>query len=381
MNKLSDKDEFNKDCKGYDYLPSVVPKKRRVIAIGDLHGDYKVTIKSLILAGVIKQKHTNTDTLENIINFSQEDYHQDIDIWDWVGGDTVVVQVGDQVDRCRPTHPYKCNDIRATVNDEASDIRILRLMTNLHKKALKYGGAVYSLLGNHELMNSQGNLNYVSYKGLREFDNYKDPNNPKKIFASGEKARIHAFAPGNELAKFLGCTRQSALIIGSNLFVHAGILPEWAKKHNINKQDDLQNFNKLVRQWLLGNLTMKYIIQEIVGSHENSSFWTRIFGNIPTAINIFDSNKCQEYVEPILKILNVGTMIVGHTPQFAKDKSGINSTCKGKTNKGKLWRIDFGGSSAFTQFDKSEQEGTGPMPERQIQVLEILNDTEFKILK
>ena len=31
-------------------------------------------------------------------------------------------------------------------------------MTKLHKKASKDGGAVYSLLGNHELLNSLGNF-------------------------------------------------------------------------------------------------------------------------------------------------------------------------------------------------------------------------------
>ena len=67
-------------------------------------------------------------------------------------------------------------------------------------------------------MNSMGNLNYVSYKGLKQFDNYKDPNNPYTSFENGADARAYAFAPGNEYGKMLGCSRQSAIIVGSWLF-------------------------------------------------------------------------------------------------------------------------------------------------------------------
>ena len=34
-------------------------------------------------------------------------------------------------------------------------------------------------------------------------------------------------------AKFLACTRQTALIIGSNLFVHAAIVPDLAKEYKV----------------------------------------------------------------------------------------------------------------------------------------------------
>lgn len=204
MDNKSDLEEFNKNCPKYNYLPTILPAAKRIIVIGDLHGDYDLTIESLILAGVI----------DNNLN--------------WVGNDTIVVQVGDQIDRCRP-YDHKCDHELATVNDEASDIKIMKLMTELHNKALKEKGAVYSLLGNHELMNSLGNLNYVSYKGLKEFDNYKDPDDLSKTFTSGAHARAHAFAPGNEHAKFMACTRQSSLIIGSFLFVHAGIIQNLLK--------------------------------------------------------------------------------------------------------------------------------------------------------
>jgi len=330
-------------------LPTVLPKAKRIIAIGDIHGDYKLMIDSLLLAKVIRKKMVGGRIQKRMINNKKKD------VWEWCGGKTIVVQVGDQLDRCRPNE-YKCSDPRATKNDE-SDIKILKFMTNLHKKAKKQGGAVYSLLGNHELMNVEGNLNYVSYEGLQEF--------------GGEEGRKKAFSPGNRYAKYLACNRQSALIIGSTIFIHAGIKKEWAMNNNFNDRKGLKEFNRKIREWLLGNIKTTSVIKNII--HGESSFWTRIFGKIPPNSNMF---KCDEFLEPVLEMYNLGHMVVGHTPQFAKFKNqGINSTCNNK-----LWRVDFGGSQAFSEFDDSEQSGTGPMPSRKVQVLEILNDKEFNIL-
>ncbi len=349
----SDLEEFKKDCPKYNYLPTILPAAERIIVIGDLHGDYDLTIESLKLAGVVDDK------------------------LNWTGGNTVVVQVGDQVDRCRP-YEYKCDDERATINDEASDIKIMKLMTDLHEKAKNdatVNGAVYSLLGNHELMNSLGNLNYVSHKGLREFDDYKDPDDPSKIFTSGAEARAYAFAPGNEHAKFMACTRQSALIIGSFLFVHAGIIPEFTEKLNIKSKKDLVKVNKLVRKWLLGLINKDYVDQ-IVGSYKYSMFWDRILGGIPPNMNNNDS-KCVKYLDPVLKLFNIGYMVIGHTPQSFSNQDNINVTCDNK-----LWRVDNGSSGAFHHFDDQFKK-SGEMDKlRKAQILEILDDGKtINILK
>lgn len=345
---------FQEYCQDYDKLPYILPAKKRIICLGDLHGDWELTLNCLKLA--------------NVIN----------DDLDWVAEppDTVVVQIGDQVDRCRPDVDNKCDNPDTTPFDEASDIKILEFFTDLHKKAKKKGGGVYSLLGNHEILNVTGNMNYVSYEGMKQFEDEINPETGKK-FKSGKEARKYLFKKGNKYSKFLACTRQTALIIGSNLFVHAAIVPDLVKKYKV---DDL---NLLVRKWLLDLINdddkLEGIgkVSDILLNYNISPFWPRVLGNLPQNLPLEDET-CIEYLTETLELLNCNNMIVGHTPQpFSKSKTGINVTCRdGKdgVNKG-VWRVDVGSSLGFENFkNKKVKELTKP------QVLEILDDNKFNVL-
>ncbi len=144
---------FKEHCSGYNYVPTILAKVPRIIAIGDIHGDYELCIKLLKIGKVIDNN------------------------LDWIGEDTIVVQVGDQIDRCRPYNGKTCDLKETTMDDEHSDIKILKLFTKLDKMAQKNipPGKVISLLGNHELLNVQGYFNYVSHAGVEKFNDYKDP--------------------------------------------------------------------------------------------------------------------------------------------------------------------------------------------------------------
>lgn len=337
----------NKYCKDYPDLPTIIPAHKRIIAIGDTHGDYDTTIKILKLAKLI----------DNNLNWIAEPK------------DTIVVQVGDQIDRCRP-YIHECIHENATVDDEASDIKILKLFTDLHTKALKKGGAVYSLLGNHEIMNSQGKLGYVSKKGLDEFSQYYNKNlPPEKRFKPGWDARTFAFKPGNELGKFLACTRQSAIIVGSFLFVHAGIVPQLLEKYNITKRDDIHLINKAIKMWLLG-LIDESKIDKLLNDHTISPFWPRLLGNMPTKLSS-NHKDCKQLLDPVLETLKINGMIIGHTPQFYVNNIGINGTCDNK-----LWRTDHGSSRAFANI-----EDFFTKKDRSIQVLEINDNKTMVVLQ
>lgn len=337
MNMNGDNDdEFNKYCKNYKYLPSILEARKRIITFGDIHGDFSLLINCLKIAKVINDKN------------------------DWIGDDTVVVQVGDQIDSCRPGK-FKCTNPNATKNDKNDDVKILKFMTLLNTKAMKHGGYVYSLLGNHEILNVMGQFNYVSYENIVEFENYDKtlPKNMSKI-NKGIAGRKKAFEKGGELAKFLACTRMTNVIIGNFLFTHSGILPEYLNKLKINNQKDLIKINNFVRKWLLGLIDDSYV-SDIILTSNYSMFWNRILGAIPHNVSN-DDEKCVKYVDSVLKILNVGHMIIGHTVQ---ENIGINSVCDDK-----IWKIDIGGSHAFDFLGN-----------RKIQILEILDDKQINILQ
>ena len=91
----------------------------RIVAIGDIHGDYDNYIEVLKNAGVINRRGR------------------------WSAGKTHVVQVGDIPDRGPDT------------------LKIIEHLQKLEKQAQSAGGRLHLLIGNHEHMNITGDLRYV----------------------------------------------------------------------------------------------------------------------------------------------------------------------------------------------------------------------------
>ena len=286
--------------------------------------------------------------------------------------------MGDQVDNCRP-FDKKCDekdsDILSSYSGESpEDIRILEFFTNLNEEANKHGGAVISLLGNHEIMNVDGNMNYVSYQDMDKFKNYKDKENPDLTFATPKEARLHSFKPGNEYAKLLGCTRLPALIIGNYIFVHAGFINQFLDKLKLTNRQDLYKISYVMRLWLLGLIDKNNVVN-IINSKSYSLFWDRILGGIPPNMSNEDP-RCVKYLDGVLKLFDVKSMIIGHTPQYFAHHDGINKTCGDG-----LWRVDFGGSFGFHKFDKEfDNESNKAVDFRRAQVLRIRGDNRPEIL-
>jgi 3',5'-cyclic AMP phosphodiesterase CpdA len=91
----------------------------RIVAIGDLHGDFDHYLAALRGAGIVDAKGR------------------------WIAGATHLVQTGDIPDRGPDTR------------------RIIEHIAGLAKQAAKKGGRVHNLMGNHEAMNVRGDLRYV----------------------------------------------------------------------------------------------------------------------------------------------------------------------------------------------------------------------------
>lgn len=400
-------DKFEEDCPKYNAMPHILPAVDRIICIGDIHGDFKLMIDCLELGEVIKR----------ISSVKENEYPEDISNYEWIGNNTVVIQVGDQIDRCRPSVSVKCDDPTATPDDEGSDLLILEFLNELHKLASKDNGAVYSLLGNHEIMNVMGNMNYVSFKGAEQFlkeEEIKDKET-KEIYDEGIEIRKDKFKQGSEYAQLLACTRQSVLIIGSNIFVHAAVTKEIAKQFD---RENIKDVNVAIRQWLLNKLDENVKVEsekakkafdlgQILTNINVSLFWPRILGHLPSDKSELGKNEstqdtCEEHLNPVLEVFQCNNMIVGHTPQFSLSKNqphGISRACnfskldsEGTTKDYGIWRVDIGASTAFNYLQSIEDpdsEGKELMVSKKAdiltatvpQVLEINNDTEFNIIK
>jgi hypothetical protein len=256
--------------------PSSIPAVPRVVAIGDVHGDYEATLRVLRLAGAIDEQAQ------------------------WAGGELVLVQTGDELDR------------------GSGEQQIVDLFEALRPQARAAGGWVLALNGNHEIMNAQGDLRYVTPGGFEDFADAIDPKlveDPRLRQAPAQaRARLAAFLPGGPYARILA-SRNVAVIVGKTVFVHGGIRPPYA-------EEGLESFNRPTADWLRGEGAA---LPDAMTDPEGP-IWTRAYSQK------VDVAACDE-LEDALSKMGVDRMVVGHTVQA----QGINPACEGK-----VWRIDVG---------------------------------------
>jgi Calcineurin-like phosphoesterase len=175
----------------------------RVVAIADVHGAYAELVALLQATAILDAELR------------------------WSGGDSLLVSLGDLVDR------------------GAQSREVLDLLMRLQREAAVAGGAVHVVLGNHEAMTLLGDLRYVAPADYAEFA-AEEPaalraevyerfraDNPalepdiasasfEQRFPPGYFARQQAFAPNGRYGSWL-LALPSIVVIGDTAFVHGGL--------------------------------------------------------------------------------------------------------------------------------------------------------------
>lgn len=259
--------------------PSRVPGGPRIVAVGDLHGDLEAARTALRMAGAMG-----------------EEGH-------WIGGDLILVQTGDILDR----------------GDD--ELEIWKLFDRLAEEAHSAGGAVYLLNGNHELMNAYQDFRYVTEGGFMDFRDTPLPPSPDSALLAmspDEQGRAAAFLPGGPAALRMA-DQNIALVVGKTLFVHGGLLP-------VNLTLGLDSLNAQAREWLRGERPEPEWVRG-----EGSPVWARLYSRQP------DPTACDTLCQ-VLEGLQLDRMVVGHTVQ----ESGITGFCGGR-----VWAIDVGMADAY----------------------------------
>ena len=281
----------------------------RIIAIGDIHGDYKIFIKCLQVAKLID------------INMN------------WIGKDTYLIQLGDTLDGKRPG-----SKIDSEFLQESGEVEILRYILYLDSQAKNQGGRVISLIGNHELYPYylQNDKSFI-----RDFVKTADINEFKKHY---KVDRIKFLQPGNIGGSLIGKTRPLVLQLGEFLFIHGSITDTLIKTNLINGKVDIPEINKKTSLWLQGKGKIPEFLSDM--SEENPVF-SRLYSNKKD----FTEKECKKLEDQLKRFNGVNYVVMGHS-----SFKTINTTC----NK-KLIRTDISLSRAFG----------GKISDKKVQMLEI----------
>lgn len=257
----------------------------RIVAVGDIHGDYERYIQVLRSAQIINR------------------------MTDWSGGRTHLVQMGDIPDR----GPYPR--------------KIMDLLMKLEEQAEKAGGRVHVVLGNHEAMNVYGDLRYVTPE---EYEEFRDSNSEqvrqafwgraleemyKNAEAGGTTAAIDsafrrrwranyplgffehrsAYAPNGKYGRWI-LNHNAIIRIDDTLFVHGGIGPKYA-----DVAPDVIN------QKVRSELADFSLLQGGIITDEEGPLWYR-------GLAQGDELELAAHVDAVLTNFGVRRIVIGHTP-------------------------------------------------------------------
>jgi hypothetical protein len=235
----------------YNEYINELPSHKRLIIIGDIHGDIRRFKNILVNAQVI-----NNDL-------------------EWIAEppETIIVQLGDQIDSLNraPTQEWEV----------LKDYEMIYFTENLNLIARAKGGYCISLIGNHELMNIIGDFSYVSKN-------------------SSSDIRQQLFKPKGTLALILA-KRPLIFKIGDLIFCHA--------KLDIEHLNILKKYNKDI--FYINQIWKNYLENEKINIEDKEIIDSVIIGSTGLLWNRKENNKTETSL--LFRELGIIYMFLGHT--------------------------------------------------------------------
>ncbi len=298
-------------------LPAAAAPLHRIVAVGDLHGDFAAWRDIARAAGLVDANGR------------------------WSGGGTVLVQTGDVVDRGPQSR------------------RLIEELMRLKREAP--AGQVVTLVGNHEAMNMTGDLRYLTPADYAAFTDADSARRRDAVYEANKTAiiaanRAHdpkitddavkqawyaatplgsiehriAWSPGGPIGRWVLGNPALALLDGT-LFLHAGISPAYAHV-------PLDEINARVAAALKAGATDPGAII----NDQNGPLWYRGLAEEQVQAQIPAAGPAPptiaQQLDVLLPAFGARRIVIGHTPVL----SGI-VIAEG----GRLIRIDTGISSVF----------------------------------
>lgn len=267
-------------------------KNKTVIAIGDIHGDFMALLSALYLASVINEQGF------------------------WIGKKTFVVQMGDIFDRGGR------GVTENTSHNQREEIDILQYLHALHAQAQLSGGAVISLVGNHEAEQFTAGSMYPA----RQASKYETDFMVQGWGGLAAKRRL--FKPGSALARYFSRHKPLLLQINDFIFCHGGLVPSM-----LQPGDSVHSLNRIWNEYLSGQ-------RADVPANIAQVYWNRDL-SLPAAGSASSNSACVALVNDLFDRLQIprdsGGIVVAHTVQ-----KNIPLYCEGK-----VWRVDVALSEAF----------------------------------
>lgn len=237
----------------------------RVVAVGDVHGDYDKFVAALRLCRVLDDKAN------------------------WSGGRTHLVQTGDVLDRGPDSR------------------KVMDLLMRLEAQALRAGGRVHALIGNHEAMNMLGDLRYVSDGELAAFGD--PPRGTPGAAQAGDFPHLRAaFAPTGRYGRWI-LGHNAVINIDGTIFLHGGLSAKYAER-------DLRALNDTIRGELSSGVEPQ---SGVVGDPEGPLWYRGLALAGP-------EEALRAQVEPVLAAQKARRMVMGHSIQ----EDGIRLSLDGR---------------------------------------------------